>query len=103
MRGGEWGVGIGEWARISDDGRAMPSLLTPRSSPLNKDVLASPLHDDLFGVLEPSNDVHDPLLGLFDLAQADGSSDLHLFAQRLRRASRLIARSEEHTSELQSR
>src|SRR6266851_630783 len=81
-RGTETGWAAGRWS--------MTATASARRR-LDKDVLATALDHDLFGIFQSTHDVDDALLGLFDLAQAHRATDFHLFAQCLRRARRLIA------------
>src|SRR6266851_6132336 len=81
-RGTETGWAAGRWS--------MTATASARRR-LGKDDLATALDHDLFGIFQSTHDVDDALLGLFDLAQAHRAANLHLFAEGLRRASRLIA------------
>src|SRR5436305_13953644 len=75
---------------LDSDG-ASSSAKEPVRSRLDKAVLATALHNDLFGVFQSTHDVDDALLRFFHLAQTDWSANLHLFLQCLRGARRLIA------------
>src|SRR5438552_1360402 len=66
-------------------GRSSTITESPRRR-LDKDVLASALHYDLLGVFQAAHDVHDALLRLFHLAESDGTADLHLLLEGLRRS-----------------
>src|SRR5207248_4743678 len=87
-------TGVPSSAFAAEPPRLSSSLMALTPSILrgsDQDIFTATLHDDLFRVFQSANDVYDPLLGLFDLSQADRTTDLHLFLQGLRGAGGLIA------------